>query len=148
MNMLQGATSPSTKNKGMFTPMQDVLLNNKSRKSKKVVITIKQQAADGSMVPIPFPGGVAQPAPDPKAVYKAHINIDKKDPSPGAKRSQDLNSHLIGDLIKELHQTNTSGQNMNTLVQGMGLDPALVDQIQSHPLYNKPSQYESPDRYY
>ena len=100
------------------------------------------------MVPIPFPGGVAQPAADPKAVFKAHINIDKKDPSPGAKRSQDLNSHLIGDLIKELHQTNTSGQNMNTLVQGMGLDPALVDQIQSHPLYNKPSQYESPDRYY
>ena len=81
------------------------------------------------MVPIPFPGGVAQPAADPKAVFKAHINIDKKDGNLGGKRSQELNSQLIGDLIKELQQSNTSGQNMNSLVQGMGLDPALIDQL-------------------
>ena len=52
-----------------------------------MVITIKQQAADGSMVPVPFPGGVAQPPPDPKAVFKAHINIDKKDHGLASKRS-------------------------------------------------------------
>ena len=40
--------------------MQDALLGKQNRKNRKVVITIKQQAADGSMVPVALPASLSQ----------------------------------------------------------------------------------------
>ena len=83
--------------------MQDALLGKQNRKNRKVVITIKQQAADGSMVPVALPASLSQAGQDGKTVFKAQINVDKKEYNPHSKNPPELANNLITDLIKEFH---------------------------------------------
>ena len=104
------------------------------------------------MVPVPLPTNMLQQAgQDGKTVFKAQINVDKKEYNPHAKNPPELSNNLITDLIKEFHSKKVSGANMNNIIQGMGLDPNLVDKFhQNHPLStdNLPpgGDYASPER--
>ena len=86
------------------------------------------------MVPVPLPESMQQTGQDGKTVFKAQINVDKKEYNPHARNPPELSNNLITDLIKEFHSKKVTGQNMNNIIQGMGLDPNLVDKFhQNHP---------------
>ena len=102
------------------------------------------------MVPVPLPESLAQTGQDGKTVFKAQINVDKKEYNPHARNPPELSNNLITDLIKEFHSKKVTGQNMNNIIQGMGLDPSLVDKFhQNHPqaeYHGNGGGQEMPDR--
>lgn len=124
---------------------QDAGVNPKNRKNRKVVITIKQQAADGSMVPVQLPAGLGQ-AQDPKSVFKAQFNVDKKEYNPHARNPPELSNNLITDLIREFHQNRISDQNMSSIIQGMGLDPSIVEKLNQSKQSPPQPKHEASDR--
>ena len=74
------------------------------------------------MVPVNLPASLA-PGQDGKTVFKARINVDKKEYNPHSKNPPELANNLITDLIKEFH----GKQGPNHLVKGTGLDPGKID---------------------
>jgi len=79
-----------------FSPMQEILMqqNKGKRKERKVTITIKQQAADGQMVPL-NPNLMQAIQSDSKTVFKAQINVDR--------RHGDFSGNFVNELIKEFN---------------------------------------------
>jgi hypothetical protein len=68
--------------------------NKGKRKERKVTITIKQQAADGQMVPL-NPNLMQAIQSDSKTVFKAQINVDR--------RHGDFSGNFFNELIKEFN---------------------------------------------
>jgi murein L,D-transpeptidase YcbB/YkuD len=102
--------------------MQQQQQNKGKRKERKVVITIKQQTADGQMVPL-NPTLMQAIQSDSKTVFKAQINVDR--------RHQDFSGNFVNELIKEFNQKNTrqlqevNGKQIQP--QGMSIDPSQID---------------------
>ena len=82
------------------------------------------------MVSVPLPNSLTQVGQDGKTVFKAQINVDKKEYNPHARNPPELSNNLITDLIKEFHSKKVGSKNNG--IQGMGLDPSQVDKLQQH----------------
>lgn len=103
------------------------------------MITIKQQAADGSMVPAQVPQGAAlskfhqgvQQAPpgvnNAQTLFKAQINVDRDKQKQIKNRNQNQMDNNLFELIKELHNQHNTVKPMNGIAQGVSLDPAMID---------------------
>ena len=55
--------------------------------------------------------------------------MDKKEYNPRASNPPELSNNIITDLIREFHNNRISDKNMSNIIQGMGLDPSIVDRL-------------------
>ena len=78
------------------------------------------------MVPVPLPESMQQTGQDGKTVFKAQINVDKKEYNPHARNPPELSNNLITDLIKEFHSKKVTGQNILVIGHKLTLIPTII----------------------